>query len=222
MNKLLKITFIISIYIFILFTIFQYSSLNINYFEMKFEENNTSELTQKSKEELMKISEEIIKYLKGNRDNLVIKNENDEGLVFEDRELKHMEDVRILFDKGFLIKNILFLTALVSALILKIKYKNKLLELLFKGGIIFTGILLILGLIIIFNFNRAFVIFHEILFDNDLWILNPNEDVLIQMLPSNFFSDLGLLIVKRYLVTTIGIMFLYLIIKKFKNNEEVK
>jgi len=165
---------------------------------------------------------EIIDYLKGNRDNLII--EDKDGLVFEGRELKHMEDVRALFDKGYKIKNILLFTALVLAVILKYIYKNKILKLLFKGGIIFSGILIVVGLIIIFNFNKAFIIFHEILFSNDLWILNPEEDLLIQMLPSNFFSDLGLLIVKRYIITTVVITAVYLINEKRinKKNEEVK
>jgi len=222
MNKILKVIFIISVYIFILLTIFEYSSLNINYFKMKFEENNTSEITQKDSEELIEISMEIIDYLKGNRDNLII--EDKDGLVFEGRELKHMEDVRALFDKGYKIKNILLFTALVLAVILKYIYKNKILKLLFKGGIIFSGILIVVGLIIIFNFNKAFIIFHEILFSNDLWILNPEEDLLIQMLPSNFFSDLGLLIVKRYIITTVVITADYLINEKRinKKNEEVK
>jgi len=222
MNKILKVIFIISVYIFILLTIFEYSSLNINYFKMKFEENNTSEITQKDSEELIEISMEIIDYLKGNRDNLII--EDKDGLVFEGRELKHMEDVRALFDKGYKIKNILLFTALVLAVILKNIYKNKILKLLFKGGIIFSGILIVVGLIIIFNFNKAFIIFHEILFSNDLWILNPEEDLLIQMLPSNFFSDLGLLIVKRYIITTVVITAVYLINEKRinKKNEEVK
>ncbi len=222
MNKILKVIFIISVYIFILLTIFEYSSLNINYFKMKFEENNTSEITQKDSEELIEISMEIIDYLKGNRDNLII--EDKDGLVFEGRELKHMEDVRALFDKGYKIKNILLFTALVLAVILKYIYKNKILKLLFKGGIIFSGILIVVGLIIIFNFNKAFIIFHEILFSNDLWILNPEEDLLIQMLPSNFFSDLGLLIVKRYIITTVVITAVYLINEKRinKKNEEVK
>jgi integral membrane protein (TIGR01906 family) len=220
MNKLLKIIFIISIYIFILLTIFEYSSLNVSYFKNKFEENNTDEITGKSTEELISISEKIISYLKGKRDDLIIYDEK--GLVFEGREVEHMKDVKTLFNRGYMIRNIFLVSALAAGLVLKFFYKDRILKLLFYGGILFGFVLILIGLIIIFNFDRAFVIFHEILFSNDLWILNPEQDLLIQMLPSNFFSDLGLIIVKRYVLTTVVISAIYLLNKKInKNKKEV-
>ena len=33
------------------------------------------------------------------------------------------------------------------------------------------------------------MIFHEIFFDNDLWIFDPAEDYMIRMLPEGFFFD---------------------------------
>jgi len=190
--------------------------LNINYFKDKFEENNTEEITGKSTEELISISEKIIKYLKGKRDDLIIHDEK--GLVFEGREVEHMKDVKVLFNRGYMIRNSFFITALTLGLILKLFYKNRILKILFYGGIIFSFILIIIGSIIIFNFNRAFVIFHEILFTNDLWILDPEKDLLIQMLPSNFFSDLGLIIVKRYVLTTVFMSAIYFLNKKLNKN----
>jgi len=199
--------------------IFQYSSLNINYFENKFEENNTEKVTGIEKEKLIEISKEIIKYLKGERDNLILRIADSKESVFGDREIEHMKDVRNLFDKGFIIRNILFLTAITSFLILKFYYKENLSEILFIGGIIFSFLLFLIGLIIVFNFNKAFVVFHQVLFNNDLWILNPNEDVLIQMLPSNFFSDLGILIVKRFIITVIIFLTSMFILIKRRTNE---
>ena len=39
------------------------------------------------------------------------------------------------------------------------------------------------------NFNKYFVIFHEIFFDNDLWQFNPETDLMIRMLPEGLFAD---------------------------------
>jgi integral membrane protein (TIGR01906 family) len=127
-----------------------------------------------------------------------------------------MEDVEKLFRIGFFIKNVFLTVSILSFFILKFYYKEKLKTPLIAGGIIFSLILAAIGVIIVFNFEKAFIIFHEILFDNDLWILNPKEDVLIQMLPSNFFSDLGFLIVKRYIIILIIIIVSLLMIPKIK------
>jgi len=218
MKKILKFILIVSLFTFLLLIIFQYSSLNINYFEAKFEENNTEETTGIEKQQLLDISKEIIKYLNDERDNFEIKISDDEESIFGNREIEHMKDVKDLFDKGFIIKNLLFLTTILSFLILKVYYKEKISKTLLIGGVIFTFFFMLIGVIIVFNFNRAFVVFHEILFINDLWILNPNEDLLIQMLPSNFFSDLGMQIVKRYIITIIIFLISMIILVKRKNN----
>ncbi len=219
MKKILKIVLILSLFTFLLLLIFQYSSLNINYFETKFEENNTEKVTGIEKEKLLDISKEIIKYLDGERDNFNIKIADGQESVFGNREIEHMKDVRELFDKGFIIRNILFLTTITSFLILKFYYKENLSKILFIGGIIFSFLLMVIGVIIVFNFNKAFVIFHQVLFNNDLWILNPKEDVLIQMLPSNFFSDLGILIVRRYIITVILFLISLMVLIKKKNKK---
>jgi len=219
MKKILKFILIVSLFTFLLLIIFQYSSLNIKYFEAKFGENNTEERTGIEKKELLDISKEIIKYLDGERDNFEIKISDDEKPVFGYREIEHMKDVKNLFDKGFIIRDILFLTTILSFLILKVFYREKIAKTIITGGIIFTFFFMLIGVIIVFNFDKAFVVFHEILFSNDLWILNPNEDVLIQMLPSNFFSDLGIQIVKRYIITIIILIISMIVLIKRRKNK---
>jgi uncharacterized membrane protein len=38
---------------------------------------------------------------------------------------------------------------------------------------------------------------HELTFSNDLWLLNPQEDLLIQLMPESFFSGYSWLFLKR-------------------------
>jgi integral membrane protein (TIGR01906 family) len=52
-------------------------------------------------------------------------------------------------------------------------------------------LLILLGILVVTDFTRYFTIFHEIFFNNDLWILNPNTDLLIQMLPEPFFVNIA-------------------------------
>ena len=37
------------------------------------------------------------------------------------------------------------------------------------------------------NFDGLFITFHKIAFTNDLWLLNPNTDVLMALMPLPFF-----------------------------------
>lgn len=49
-------------------------------------------------------------------------------------------------------------------------------------------------------FDRIFILFHETLFDNDLWLLDPVTDDLINILPEGFFADTALRIAGLYLI----------------------
>lgn len=42
------------------------------------------------------------------------------------------------------------------------------------------------------DFDAAFVFFHRLLFSNDLWLLNPQTDLLIRICPARLFQGLGL------------------------------
>ena len=55
------------------------------------------------------------------------------------------------------------------------------------SAVTFFGLGLILGVVIVLNFQGFFVLFHEIFFRNDLWLLDPRESILINMVPEPFF-----------------------------------
>ena len=53
--------------------------------------------------------------------------------------------------------------------------------------------LLLFGLLALFaalDFNTFWTNFHRVFFTNDLWLLDPRTDILIQMVPGQFFFDL--------------------------------
>lgn len=49
----------------------------------------------------------------------------------------------------------------------------------------------LLGAFIASNFNQAFTAFHHLFFSNDLWLLDPEKDWLIRLLPEGFFFDMA-------------------------------
>ena len=58
-------------------------------------------------------------------------------------------------------------------------------------GVFFTVVLVLIG-IISTDFSKYFIIFHHIFFNNDLWILDPRTDMLINIVPEPFFMDTAL------------------------------
>ena len=49
------------------------------------------------------------------------------------------------------------------------------------------------------GFDSFFIGFHKLFFDNDLWLLNPQTDLLIALMPTPFFIWYGGEILKRLL-----------------------
>ena len=47
----------------------------------------------------------------------------------------------------------------------------------------------ILTLLAAMDFDRLFILFHQIAFTNNLWLLNPQTDLLIRLMPTQLFID---------------------------------
>ena len=126
----------------------------------------------------------------------------EEREFFNAREIAHMEDVQVLFLKAMSLRRIclsICILCLALLLITKAPVRRVLPPSICIGTGLFFGITAVLAGIISSNFSKYFVIFHHIFFDNDLWILDPATDMLINIVPEGFFMDtaarIGLLFV---------------------------
>lgn len=163
-----------------------------NYFENEYKKYDIANSIDINFNDLMYVTDEMMLYLKGNRENLDIytniKGEYRE--FFNEREKLHMIDVKNLFQISQNLR-ICFLIFDILILILMVKF-GKLYDMCFSlvwGIGIF--ILLVFGIIFaaILDFEKSFTIFHKIFFNNDLWILDPRTDLLINIVPQEFFMD---------------------------------
>lgn len=167
---------------------------NPGYFEKEYAKYNVLEDVQMEMDDLLEVTEEMMDYLKGDREDLhiptIVNGEPRE--FFNEREIAHMVDVRGLFLGGFAIRRICIgiMTASVALLFaLKAQVKNVLPKAICHGDIIFFAVTAALAGLFATNFTKYFIIFHEIFFDNDLWILDPRTDLLINIVPEPFFVD---------------------------------
>ena len=174
------------------------------YFKHEYEKydvlSDLPDMTMSSEDGLMAVTEHMMHYLRGDKgyDELQIEVMMDGELrgFFTDREIAHMEDVRELFLAAMHLRICAVVICVLCLVVMWSISKGSVrvfFHMLSKSLVIGTGILLALlaalAFILSTNFSEAFVTFHHIFFDNDLWILDPSVDMLINIVPEGFFYD---------------------------------
>ncbi|MCL2592685.1 MAG: TIGR01906 family membrane protein [Defluviitaleaceae bacterium] len=203
---------LISLIIVVLLTSVEIATFSRIFYRFEFGRNNSHEFVNITEEELDSVTSVLLDYMRGRREDLVVE-VNIHGETrefFSEREKYHMIDVKDLYDAGHLIRNICILIYIITLVPILIIYKKKAIkEFLncYRLGIpIFFGGLIILGALIFSSFDRAFTIFHEILFSNDLWLLDPRFDLMINILPLQFFINIFIFIMIMFVFTLLCIM----------------
>lgn len=165
------------------------------YFEKEYTKYSVLEsLPSMTMEDLLHVTDEMMDYLRGDRRDLhvVTAMGGEQREFFNEREIAHMEDVQALFLKALSIRRVCLGLALVLILFMVFSKANMgrvLPSSLCIGTGLFFGLITALGLIISTDFTKYFVMFHHIFFNNDLWILDPSTDMLINIVPEGFFMD---------------------------------
>lgn len=168
-----------------------------------------NKMTQTDLEDLF---DETLKYLEFKRDDMVIQTVVD-GVpreAYNDQEKQHMADCLGLFKGGYAIYHTsLFLcaAAIIAFLFLK-KEKKPAVAREFSGTLlicyaVFFTLVAALGILFYSNFDKYFIMFHEIFFDNDLWIMDPAKCLMINLMPEDFFFDIVMHIAVIFLAVSI-------------------
>ena len=126
--------------------------------------------------------------------------------VFTDEEKIHMEDVRTLNLNSKIVMYVsigIFIISVIKLLINKCPF-----NIFYKANMnvlkIFVLFIVMLGTWIVIDFNSFWNFFHHIFFaGNDLWILDLTKDILIMIVPPEFFF---------HLVSTITITFVLFVV----------
>ena len=147
-------------------------------------------------EDAMYVTREMMAYLKGDRERLSVVTtvEGTEQDFFNEQDRLHMDDVQGLFLGGLALRRWAFAVLAAALVFLAAACRKEIWRTLARSFQAVLGILaaliLFLGIAMARNFNAVFTKFHEIFFDNDLWIFDPAEDYMIRMLPEGLFFDM--------------------------------
>ena len=112
---------------------------------------------------------------------------------FRDYEASHMADCRrlIFLDRTVMILAGVTAPVLTAAGLLRGK-RERFCRGILTGLWITGGVLAALLIWALADFDGLFVTFHRVAFPNGGWLLNPETDLLIRLMPLNFFISLGI------------------------------
>jgi integral membrane protein (TIGR01906 family) len=154
------------------------------------------------------VSRQLIDYLNYRHDDLTFGYDaEDDTVAMSPTEIRHMEDVKDVY-------TMLRIVALISLGIVigitVVMYKKDKLWLYQSYKHIFylpLAFFAFVGTWFLIDFNRIFTWFHELFFNNDDWLI-PEYNVLIPLLPQNFWLVSGTIILIGTVIV-IGLTVLY-------------
>lgn len=194
-----------SLIIFLLLSSVDMNCFNTHFFEQQYEELHTATALGMSETDLMKATTTLLDYLRGEVDTIDVEvNINGvQRLAFNAKESAHMVDVRTLYQNAMTVRwsaCILFVISIAVLLYLQ----RKAFFHYFSKGLLFVSCLFILflcllGIWIQADFTGFWTTFHHIFFTNNLWLLNPATDLMINLFPEAFFANLVIRIILWFL-----------------------
>lgn len=184
----------------LLITAIDFNSFNLSYYEKMYQKLNVAERIEMSEKDLMTATNCLLDYLKDKRNDLVVFGEinNVDREVFNQREKEHMVDVKALYLKAMMFRNVIFILTF-CLLLLAIKKKLELFKPYLISLLILSVVFCGLSIFVFLDFDAFWTQFHLLFFNNDLWLLDPSTDILINMVPLEFFYGLVLNIIISFI-----------------------
>lgn len=148
-------------------------------------------------EEYQDMGQMVADYLMGRRDAFQYYFNDADGnmmVCFSPHEENHMADCRVLIRRTGLLRWFLGAAAVVllGAGVALRKYRKS----FSTGMLVGFGVALVGGLAVLVwglvDFNSLFTVFHRLLFTNDGWLMDARTDMLVRLMPTSFFTSLGI------------------------------
>lgn len=214
MKNLSKPTFFLSTIWFIVaffLTCLDFNSFNHNFYRSEYDKLGIADEIGISSEELQNTTDVFLDYIQDKRADLDVSATilGQQRQVFNEKEIMHMVDVKNLYLNAMSVKMFAWMGFIVFGLLgYSFDRKNAIkncTEMFLFGTLSAFTLIVFLGVYAMIDFDQFWLQFHYIFFTNDLFLLNPNTDVLIQMVPSQFFFDLVFRIAGTFLIGMISL-----------------
>lgn len=212
-----------SVLVAMLISIIEWRAYDLSFYDETYEELHTYEYIGMSKEDLMNTTDVLLSYMRRERSDMVVEAtiNGQRREVFNDREKLHMIDVNALIKSAETFSFVAYsLLVLMLGYVFYRKDKSEW-KVVGKAGLIsvtllFALMIVLVGFIVI-DFNTFWTLFHKVFFTNDLWLLNPRTDVMIQMFPLEFFYKIVVQIAIGYVAFLVAFTLLCVLSVTKKN-----
>jgi integral membrane protein (TIGR01906 family) len=160
-----------------------------------FEKYDISQATGLDSSELDKTARGLISYFNSDEEyiSITVIKDGEPFELFNQREIIHLKDVKglIQLNYGVGLGTLVYLLAYAAVCLFwkKKRYWRHLAWGLVRGSSLTLGLMLALGLGILFGFEQIFWQFHVVSFSNQFWLLDPTKDYLKMLFPDGFFYD---------------------------------
>jgi integral membrane protein (TIGR01906 family) len=127
--------------------------------------------------------------------------------AFNEREVSHMQDVRVVTANIYLVQVVLLLAAAMALTALARAEPRAAAGALLRGAVLTIGLLVVLVVLVLTGFDSFFTTFHRVFFSGDTWLFSYT-DTLIRMYPVRFWFDAATIIGVMTIVgaTVLGVM----------------
>ena len=199
-------------------------------YEYGFSKYNIEQKAGLEDTQLEKAAGGLISYFNSGEDSIdiTVTKDGQPFVLFNQKEIAHLSDVKGLIQLDYWV---LLWTSIYALLYAGVnlfwcgqKYRRRLAQAVLYGSGLTLSLMLLLGLMALFNFEGFFLQFHLISFTNDLWQLDPTRDYLIMLFPQGFWYDATIF----FALLTVGLTLLlggaaggYLFIKRRKTRSQV-
>ncbi len=164
-------------------------------YEYGFSKYNVGQTTGLAQAELEKAARGLIGYFNSGEEyiSLEVEKAGKTFKLFGEREVGHLKDVKGLVQLDYWLFWGTLTYALGYAGVSLFWRRRRNLSGLARGVVggssLTLGLMLLLGLGSLLNFEQLFLQFHLLSFTNDLWLLDPSRDYLIMLFPQGFWFD---------------------------------
>ena len=193
--KILEALFILAVPFLILPASIAWAINDEGLYRQGFEDYSISHRTGIPPDKLWVVGAEIRRYFNSSEEPLSVRARvyGVERELFNPREVTHMRDVKVLIQKVYLVMKVagaILVAGVIGSIIWHRGSSPDKLALLFHwGGWLTLVLVMAVGLLAITGFDALFLRFHQLVFTNDLWQLDPRTDYLIIIFPQGFWFD---------------------------------
>lgn len=123
----------------------------------------------------------------------------------------HFEEVKEIFD---IFKYLAVFGGILSLVGIVFMARKREYRYLKMTAIVSCGLPIVLGILVALFWDKVFVIFHELFFNNDYWIFDYRTDPIILLLPDAFFMHCALLIFGGVFLGAVVCLICYAVLRR--------